>query len=194
MKEWILKTVEDNSQGLLKLGVTLLILVITYVSLRVFKRYIATTASKHRLAEQRTASISKVGQGLILVLSAAFISNVLGFGIQGIFVATSSFFALVGIAFFANWSILSNITASVLLYFTFPYRIGQRLSIDLEPNYNGILKDVTLLYFKIQTDGGSLITVPANIAIQKIITIQSEADHQAALKAAEEEKASNKSA
>ncbi|MBC2607009.1 mechanosensitive ion channel family protein [Pelagicoccus albus] len=178
MKDWFLNLIEGNSNEVIKAGVTVLVIILTYVTVRLFRRYISLTGEKHHFAEQRTAGISKGGQTLIYIVSVGVISNVLGFGIQGIFLATSSFFALVGVAFFANWSILSNVTASVLLYFTFPYRIGDRLSVENEPKYNGILKDVTIMYLKIKTDGGSYVTLPSNVAIQKIITIQSEADYQ----------------
>ncbi|EDY83496.1 hypothetical protein VDG1235_3123 [Verrucomicrobiia bacterium DG1235] len=189
MKDTFWKLIEENSESLIKACITVFVLILTYISIRLFRRYIAATAEKHHFAPQRTSSISKVGQTLIYLLSIGIISNVLGFGIQGIFVATSSFFAIVGIAFFANWSILSNVTASVLIYFTFPYRIGDRLSVENDPKYNGTLYDVTLMYMKIKTDGGSYITLPANVAIQKIITIQSQADYQKALDEAAAEKA-----
>lgn len=189
MKDWFLDLVEKSKDSLTEASLTVLVLFLTYVSLKLFKSYITATASKHNLAEHRTASISKVGQSLIYLISIAIISNVIGSGIQGIFVLTSSLFAVIGVAFFANWSILSNVTASVLLYFTFPYRIGDRISIENEPKFTGILKDVTIMYLKIKTDGGSYITLPANVAIQKLIIIQSEADYQKALKEAQVEKA-----
>ncbi len=178
MKESFLNFVNESSQGLIKAGISLLVIILTYFSIRLYRRYIEHTSKRHNFAPQRTNSISKAGQTLIYLVAIGIVSNVLGFGIQGIFLATSSFFAMVGIAFFAHWSMLSNITASVILYFTFPYRIGDRLLIENEPKYSGILKDVTLMYLKIQTDGGSYITLPANVAIQKFITILSQADYE----------------
>lgn len=188
MKESIQQFIINSSEGVIKAALTVLVLLLTYIAIKLFKRYLRSTSSRHHLHEQRTDSISKLGQALIYLISAAIISNVLGFGIQGLFFATSSFFAIVGIAFFATWSILSNLTASILLYFTFPYRIGDRLLIENEPKFNGILKDVTLTNLKIKTDGGSYITLPANVAIQKIITVQSEADYQEMLADVEREK------
>ncbi|MDQ8181524.1 mechanosensitive ion channel family protein [Pelagicoccus sp. SDUM812005] len=178
MKDSILNFINESSEGLIKTGVTLLVVLLTYFSIRLFRRYIDHTSERHRFAPQRSAGISKAGQTVIYMISIAIISNILGDGIQGLFVATSSFFALVGIAFFAHWSILSNVTASIILFFTFPYRIGDRLLIESEPKYCGILKDVTLMYLKIQTDGGSYITLPANVAVQKLITILSPSDYQ----------------
>lgn len=188
MKEEFFRYFDNNAETMVKVGVAFLVVALTYVATRLFSRYLTSTSAKHHFAPQRTSSINKAGKATICLISLAIISNVLGFGIQGIFLATSSFFALVGVALFAVWSMLSNVTASIILYFTFPYRIGDRLVIETEQKFSGILKDVTLMYLKIQTDGGSIITVPANVAIQRIITIQSEVDRLAALAAAEEEK------
>lgn len=178
MKESLLNFINESSEGLIKAGVILLVVILTHFFIRLYRRYIDHTSQRHHLAPQRSAGISKAGQTLIYLVSAAIISTVLGFGIKDVLFVTSSFFALVGIAFFAHWSILSNVTASIILFFTFPYRIGDRLIVEGELKYCGILKDVTLMYLKIQTDGGSYITLPANVAIQKLITILSPADYQ----------------
>jgi small-conductance mechanosensitive channel len=50
----------------------------------------------------------------------------------------TSTITVIGIAFFANWSILSNITASLILYFNHPLKIGETVRIydkefDLDP-------------------------------------------------------------
>ena len=57
------------------------------------------------------------------------------------------------------------------------------LTEDVNPlGKSGELKDVTLMYLQIKTDGGSYITLPANVAIQKIITIQSQSDYEQMMK------------
>ncbi|MBK1877750.1 mechanosensitive ion channel family protein [Pelagicoccus mobilis] len=188
MKESIQQFIDNSGEGVIRAAIALLVLILSYFVARLYRRYINETSERHKFAAHRSDSISKVGQIIIYAITLVIVSNVLGFGIQGVLIATSSFFAIVGVAFFANWSILSNVTASILLYFTFPYRIGDRILIESEPNHSGILKDVTLMYMKIQTDGGSYITLPANVAIQKVITIQSEADYQKMLKEKEESK------
>lgn len=176
MLETIKQFFIDNSDPLIRAGIAFFLLLATLLAIRIYKRYIRHTAEKHHFNERRANAISKFGTMAIYFVAIIAISNVLGFGIQGIFLATSSLFALVGVAFFANWSILSNVTASVIIYFTFPFRIGDRLLVENEPRFSGILKDVTLFYLKIQNDLGSEITIPANVAIQKIITIQTQAD------------------
>lgn len=53
---------------------------------------------------------------LILALVVSLISD-LGFNDFGVFL--SSVFAVIGVALFAQWSILSNVTASIIVFFFF---------------------------------------------------------------------------
>lgn len=47
----------------------------------------------------------------------------------------SSFLTILGIAFFAQWSILSNITAGLILFVNYPVKIGDEITI-LEKDNN----------------------------------------------------------
>jgi MscS family membrane protein len=86
---------------------------------------------------------------------------------KGVF---ASFFAVAGIALFASWSILSNITASVILFFNFPFKIGSRIRImDLDDSVEGVVKDITFFAILIEIDNGGLVSFPNNMAIQKAI-------------------------
>ena len=66
---------------------------------------------------------------------------------MGFCVALGSTFAVVGVALFANWSILSNVTASFILYFTFPYKIGDRIRIhDKDLPVTAVIEDIKGFY------------------------------------------------
>ena len=41
----------------------------------------------------------------------------------------SSIFAIIGIGLFAVWSILSNITSGIIMFFNFPYKVGDKIEI-----------------------------------------------------------------
>lgn len=162
----------DSKELLAQIALLSLTVFATLAALRVLGRYLSEKAKRPHFDDRRLNAISKLGRGLILVVALALCSNILGFGVEGIFVATSSLFALIGIAFFAVWSILSNVTSSVILYFSFPFRIGDRISIENAPEQAGILRDITLFYLKIETDKGAIVSVPANVAMQRIITTE----------------------
>ena len=84
----------------------------------------------------------------------------------------SSILAVLGVGFFAQWSILSNLTASVILFFNHPVRIGDRIRIlDKDFDLTGVVKDITGFYFFLYTDDGRNVSLPNSIVIQKGIEI-----------------------
>ncbi|WP_235015771.1 mechanosensitive ion channel domain-containing protein [Aquimarina sp. AU58] len=84
----------------------------------------------------------------------------------------SSVLAVLGIAFFAQWSILSNLTASIILFFSHPVRIGDRIRVlDKDFDWTGEVKDITGFYLFMITDHGENITLPTSMVIQKGIQI-----------------------
>ncbi len=82
----------------------------------------------------------------------------------------TSVVTVLGIAFFAQWSILSNITSSLILFFNHPMKIGQRIRVvDKEYDTSGELIDISFFFLYIKSDDGELITIPNTIVLQKTI-------------------------
>jgi small-conductance mechanosensitive channel len=88
----------------------------------------------------------------------------------GLFIA--SVLTVLGIAFFAQWSILSNLTASAILFFNHPMRIGDRIKvIDKDYNWVGEIKDITGFFLYMRTDEGEYISIPTSLVLQKGIEL-----------------------
>jgi MscS family membrane protein len=89
---------------------------------------------------------------------------------RGLSLYFASFFTIAGVALFAQWSILSNITASVLLFFFYPYKIGSSIKImDGDNSVEGVIIDITLFAMLIQLADENVVSYPNNLAIQKAI-------------------------
>jgi len=85
----------------------------------------------------------------------------------------TSLITVLGIAFFAQWSILSNITSSLILFFNHPVKIGQRIRVlDKEYDIEGKLIDISFYFLYIKTDAGELVTIPTSVALQKTMVIK----------------------
>ena len=85
----------------------------------------------------------------------------------------TSLITVLGIAFFAQWSILSNITSSLILFFNHPVKIGQRIRVlDKEYEIEGKLIDISFYFLYIKTDEEELVTIPTSVALQKTIVIK----------------------
>ncbi len=112
-----------------------------------------------------------------ILYSLAVIAIVLfwGFADDGFLTALASTFAVIGVALFANWSILSNLTASFILYFTFPFKIGDRIRVhDKDLPVTAIIVDIKGFYTLLKTNDGEIITYPNNLLLQKGVSILGE--------------------
>ncbi|MEQ6124048.1 mechanosensitive ion channel domain-containing protein [Pseudotenacibaculum sp. MALMAid0570] len=93
---------------------------------------------------------------------------ILGIKLEDLSIFFSSLLAIIGIAFFAQWSLLSNLTASVIIFFYHPLKIGDRVKVlDKEFDFSGTVKNMTGFYVLIETDEGREVTVPNSIILQK---------------------------
>lgn len=89
---------------------------------------------------------------------------------KGLSIYFASFFTIAGVALFAQWSILSNITASVILFFFYPYKIGSEVKIlDGDNSVQGVVIDITLFAMLVEREDGKVVAYPNNLAIQKAV-------------------------
>ncbi|WP_318309031.1 mechanosensitive ion channel family protein [Flagellimonas crocea] len=131
----------------------------------------------------RTSSIDMNSRKIIFYLSnllfylVAFvgISLIWGVNMEEFSVFISSILAILGVGFVAQWSILSNLTASVILFFNHPLRLGDRIRVmDKDFDWTGKVEDISGFYLFMRTDEGKRITIPTNLVIQKGIEILQE--------------------
>ncbi len=114
---------------------------------------------------------------ILYILFAVFIAIIWGVKPREFTLFISSILAVLGVGFFAQWSILSNLTASVILFFSHPVRIGQRIRIiDKDYDWIGIVMDITGFFLFMKTDKGENISIPNSIVLQHGIEILEETD------------------
>jgi len=90
----------------------------------------------------------------------------------------SSVFAVIGIALFAQWSIISNITSGVILFFSFPFKIGDKIRIqDKDFPLDATIEDIRAFNVNLRTDQGELVTYPTSLFLQRAITVLNPESH-----------------
>lgn len=93
---------------------------------------------------------------------------IFGIDLKELSIFFSSLLAILGIALFAQWSLLSNLTASIILFFYHPLKIGDRIRIlDKEFDFIGEVTDITGFYVMITTEKNQEITIPNSLVLQK---------------------------
>ena len=154
----------------LEISLTLLTVSIYLVGTSIISKAIKSYGKKQQYNEKRIVYTKKFFAFIFFLAALAAIIIIWSIDVKGIFIFASSFFAVLGIAFFASWSILSNISSSIIIFFSFPYKIGDEINIaDAENNIEGKIKDMTFFYIKLEDKDRNLIFYPNNLAIQKPI-------------------------
>lgn len=149
------------------------ILVLVLMLLRlILKRTVRNFAKKIERLEHRTGLIMKhVDFAIFFLLVFGFIL-IWGVDFRNLGVVMSSVFAVIGIAFFAQWSILSNITSGVIMFFTFPYKIGDYIKIhDKEMPCEGLIEDIKTFHIILHSKNNEIITYPNSMMLQKGVSI-----------------------
>jgi small-conductance mechanosensitive channel len=158
------------SKHLFELSISVVIIVIYLISRKVIGRLVKRHARKNDFDKSRMLYVDKITGMVNLIVFAALLGFIWEVSLSGLSFYFASIFTVVGVALFANWSVLSNMTASVILFFFFPHRIGASIKIqDGDNSIEGIIIDITMFYMEIETADGKIVSYPNNLAMQKPI-------------------------
>lgn len=125
---------------------------------------------KFGFQNSRILVTNKVVSLLISITLIVFISFIWGVEKKDLLLFISSFLTIIGVGFFAQWSILSNITASLILYFNYPVKIGDKITIlEKDNNITGQIRDIDAFFITLKTEEGKMITLPNGIILQKTV-------------------------
>lgn len=151
---------------------TAICLVIYFLVKKVLVKVINKFSKKADIKESRTLIVTRLFNiflGFLLVLS---LFAIWGIDRENFYITLTSVFAVIGVAMFAQWSLLSNVTAGVLLFFTFPFKIGDYIRIqDKDFPIEAQILDIKAFYTLLVTKEGEHISYPNNLLLQKGIVI-----------------------
>jgi small-conductance mechanosensitive channel len=150
-----------------------LVMLIVYIVLRISSaKLVRRFARLNEVLEHRTNLIIKYINLFLLILALISITIIWGVKKDQILLFISSIFAVVGVASFAQWSILSNITAGIIIFFSYPFKIGDKIKIhDKDFPIEGEIDDIKAFYIILKSFDGETITYPNNLLIQKGISV-----------------------
>ena len=160
-----------DSRLVTQLTLSAIALVIFVLASVVGKLVIHRFGARRGYIASRTVAVRKASSLLLLFVLAFVLSAIWGVDFDGLLVFSTGIFTLIGIAFFAVWSILSNITAGILIFFRYPYRIGDHITVTDLPDCSGRIVDVTMWHLMVENDDGDRFAIPNNVVVQKIIRI-----------------------
>lgn len=151
-----------------------LLVIALYIILRkVAFVIINRTLNKRFIQKSRGHVIKRVINTTLALISISVLLLIWGVKQADLAVFIGSVLTVVGVAFFAQWSILSNITSSIILFFNHSIKINDSIIILEAKDYviEGKVIDIGLFFTTLQTNNSEEITLPNNIFIQKSIKI-----------------------
>lgn len=151
---------------------TVIAFVLIVVLRSVINRLIRNYAGKSQILEHRLNLVIKYNSIFFTMLFITAIFIIWGVQTKDLFLTVSSVLTVIGVALFAQWSILSNITSGVILLFSFPFKIGDVIRIhDKDFPIEAEIEDIRSFHTLLKTSDGELITYPNTLLMQKGISI-----------------------
>lgn len=148
------------------------VVIIAYLILQqIVFRIINKTLSNRLIQESRGVLIKNVINLILAIISLIFISLIWGVNQSDLALFAGSVLTVVGVAFFAQWSLLSNITSSVIIFFNHPVKLNDSIIILEGKDYviEGTISKIGLFFVTLKTAESEEITLPNNIFITKSI-------------------------
>lgn len=125
---------------------------------------------KFNFHKARLAVITKLTNILLYVTTIVVIAFIWGVEEKQLLIYVSSFLTLVAIGFFAQWSILSNITAGLILFINYPVKIGDSITLmEKDNDITGEITDIGVFFVTLKNEKGEFIALPNSVILQRMI-------------------------
>jgi len=130
---------------------------------------------RYALPQEIAVSVRKLSSGLIFF--AAILAVLAVFGVDGkvLWAALTGFATVAAVAFFAAWSVLSNIFCGVLIWTVRPFRLGDHIELlegGDKPGLKGQVVNMNLIYITLKehhdTKRQSILKIPNSLFFQRI--------------------------
>lgn len=149
------------------------IVLISLLIIRFISHFSVTKiAKKNDINDARIRLIRRYITVTLFLIALIIEAFVFGTELKELAVLLSSVFAVIGIGLFAVWSILSNITSGIIMFFNFPYKVGDKIEIhDKDFPIKAIIEDIRAFQLHLLLENGDLVTYPNNLMLQKAVTL-----------------------
>lgn len=154
----------------IKIIETIIIILVFIVTKLITKRIVIKVGNRFKYQSGRIKITNKILGFLLLIILTAILMIIWGVDQSQLLLFLSTILTILGVAFFAQWSIISNITSTLIIFFNHPIKIGDSLTIiDKDYQIEGKLSDIGIFFIIIKTKENTKITIPSNVFMQKMI-------------------------
>jgi small-conductance mechanosensitive channel len=124
-----------------------------------------------KLATKTRSKIAKKAVNLtLLTVFTIILLSIFGVDQSELAVFIGSVLTVLGIALFAQWSILSNITSGIIIFFNHTVKLDDTIAIlDKDYDVEGRISDIGLFFVILKTQENEQISIPNSVFLNKMI-------------------------
>lgn len=152
-----------------------LIVALAWLLNALFKRGLRRLGQHYSLPPRLMGALRGTARWVITVAAALLVLGRLGVSAEVLWAAFTSFAAVGAVAFFAAWSVLSNLFCALLILTVQPFRVGDEVELldtAEKPGARGRVIDINLLYTTLQEGEGEherLLQIPNALIFQRVM-------------------------
>lgn len=178
MTERLPTWVKDWLGTVLPIGEVLLVLAVAWLLQRLVRAIVRRLVANRGLPLEMATVLRRVSATLISCAAVLLVLERMGVSGTVLWTAFTGFAAVGAVAFFAAWSVLSNIFCTVLIFSTRPFRLQDHIELlenGEKPGLKGRVVDINLIYTTLlevgadASDEGSVLQVPNSLFFQRTV-------------------------
>ena len=178
MKQRLPDWVQGWLDTIMPIGQVLLILLAAWLVQRLVRLLVRRLVDRRGLPLEMAVVLRRLSASLIAAAALLLILERMGVSGMVLWTAFTGFAAVGAVAFFAAWSVLSNIFCAVLIFSTRLFHLQDHIEIlknGEKPNLKNRVVDINLIYTSLQeveadaSDGGSVLQIPNSLFFQRSV-------------------------
>ncbi|WP_430459008.1 mechanosensitive ion channel family protein [Pusillimonas minor] len=143
---------------------------------RGLRRILLRASERYDLPMHLIQPTATIVRWVIMIAAGLLVLGRLGVSGTVLWTAFTGFAAVAAVAFFAAWSVLSNIFCAILIFTARPFRLGDYVEIldtAEKPGAKGEVVDISLLYVTLrdstEENAGALLQIPNALVFQRVV-------------------------
>ncbi len=136
----------------------LLILFVAWLLQRVLRRIVRRASAHYQVPDELVVPMNGLIRWLIIASAALLVLERMGVSATVLWTAFTGFATVGAVAFFAAWSVLSNLFCALLIFTVRPFKIGDYIEVldtAEKPGAKGRVVDINLLYTTLEDHGAA---------------------------------------
>ncbi len=155
----------------------LLILFAAWLLQRVLRRIVRRASSHYQVPNELVVPMNGLIRWIIVASAALLVLERMGVSATVLWTAFTGFATVGAVAFFAAWSVLSNLFCALLIFTVRPFKIGDYIEVldtAEKPGAKGRVVDINLLYTTLEDHGAAAgqvawLQIPNALVFQRVL-------------------------